>query len=197
MIVGACFDGDVDMALAGVQHDLYFACRSAPQIFIDGSSTLWWVWRVALAQAAARRETIPWIGRNLERLQAVDGFSHKALVLPHAHIAAYFRWTMPRIARPSVYDRSAADYPMDLLDAWRDFLRREIPDLLSGRDALVSLCKLILYRYFDASDGPRAEFHDILLRRYGHECVTRTWWAAEVAARTGVGRPEFGRAEGQ
>jgi hypothetical protein len=197
MIVGPCFDGDVDMALAGVQHDLYFASPEAPHISIGGGSTLWWIWRLALSQAAASRGTIPWIDRNLERLRAVDGFSHKELVLPHEHIAAYFRWTTPRIARPWVHDPSSADYPTDLLEAWRGFLRRDIPDLLYGRDALVSLCKLILYRNFDASDGPRAEFHDVLMRRYGHECVTRTWWAAEVAARTGVGRPGLGKAEGE
>ena len=34
MWVYPCFEGDVDMARAGVQHDLYFTCPSRPYVDI-------------------------------------------------------------------------------------------------------------------------------------------------------------------
>jgi hypothetical protein len=197
MIVGACFEGDVDMALAGVQHDLYFASPEAPRISIDGRCALGWIWWQALLHAAARRDSVPWIDRNFDRLRAVDGFSHKNLVLQHQHVAAYFRWTMPRIEREAVCDRSAPDYPFDLLDAWTGFLRKEIPDLFASRDTLVAICKTILYRHFDASDGPWDQLRDILMRRYGYECVSKTCSADAVAARAGVPRIGLAKAEGE
>ena len=40
MWVYPCFEGDVDMARAWVQHDLYFPCPSRPYVSIFGGSTL-------------------------------------------------------------------------------------------------------------------------------------------------------------
>ncbi len=51
MIVGSCFEGDVDRALCGIQHDLYFAGGEYPGVHIDGSSTLGWIWGQAVRQA--------------------------------------------------------------------------------------------------------------------------------------------------
>ena len=187
MIVGSCFDGDVDMALAGVQHDLYFGMHTVPGIWIDGGSTLWWIWAVALSSSVGRGH--PWLHRTFERMQRIhkDGFSHKMLQIPHEHIAAYFRWTLPRVARKCVATPDEdRPYPMDLLDTWRAFLRKEIPDLLSSNDALVALAKSMVYQLFDAGDAAYHDFQDILMRRYAFECVSRCWWAQEVAARAGV-----------
>jgi len=39
MWVYPCFEGDVDMARAWVQHDLYFPCPSRPYVDIFGGST--------------------------------------------------------------------------------------------------------------------------------------------------------------
>jgi len=186
MIVGACFDGDVDMALCGIQHDLYFASREHPEVTIDGGGTLEWIWRQAQKQAFWRRHSIPWLGRNLDRIRAINGFSHKLLQIPHEHIAAYHRWTMPRVARESVYLHLGEVYPDGLLDSWRNFLRADIPDLLSSDRALVAFAKSMVYQQFDAGDAAYHEFQDILMRRYGYACVAETWWATEVAHRAGV-----------
>jgi hypothetical protein len=63
------------------------------------------------------------------------------------------------------------------------FLRKEIPDLLSRDDALLSLCKGVLYRNLDASKEADKRLREILMRRYGFECVSKTWWAQEVRDR--------------
>jgi len=44
MWVYPCFEGDVDMARAGVQHDLYFPSSSRPYVDIFGGSTLGFIW---------------------------------------------------------------------------------------------------------------------------------------------------------
>jgi hypothetical protein len=189
MIVGSCFEGDVDMALAGVQHDLYFACASRPAVNIGGRDTLGCIWTYAQHQAA-RRRYIPWIDRNLARIQQIGPFNHKLLQVPHEHIAAYHRWTMPRVAREHVVYKSDDNYPMELLDSWRAFLKTDIPDLLSSNEALVALAKSMVYRNFDAGDRAYFELQDILMRRYGFACVEKTWWAAEVRDRVQAASPE-------
>jgi hypothetical protein len=146
MIVAPCFEGDEDMALAGVQHDLYFAQSGRLEITIGGMRTLGWIWNSVVLEAERRRQFIPWIDRHFERIRRIDRFSHKLLQLHHQHIA-------------------------------------EIPLLLSSRDALLAFAKLMLYRNFDASDQAADALHDILMRRYGFECVADVWWAADVAAR--------------
>lgn len=188
MIVGSCFDGDVDMALAGVQHDLYFACRQwRPWITIGGGSTLGWIWAKAAHQCSRRRRSIPWVERRFNRIHGIDGFNHKLLQVPHEHIAAYFRWTMPRVSRELVVTDDQSRYPMDLLASWKLYLEREIPDLLSSDDALVSLVRSIVYQSFEVGDEAYYDLQDILMRRYGYECVEETYWAAGVAARTRPG----------
>jgi hypothetical protein len=99
-------------------------------------------------------------------------------------MAAYFRWISPRIEREDVSTEIQDQYPMDLLASWKSFLQREIPDLLSSDAALVALAKSIVYQLFDAGDDAYHGLQDILMRRYGYECVARTWWAEEVRDRS-------------
>ena len=183
MWVYSCFPGDEDMALAGVQHDLYFASSAYPEISIGGASTLGWIWATTLTYCADLHAEVPWVKRNLPRLLRLDGFNHKILQVPHEHLAAYFRWTMPRVSRESVMRHLDEPYPYDLLDQWREFLMREIPELLSQREAAVALATVVLYDNFDFSDQARDTLHRILFQRYGFECVSQTWWAADMAAR--------------
>ena len=71
---------------------------------------------------------------------------------------------------------------MDLLEDWRAFLKADVFDLLSSSNrTLVALANSIVYQLFDAGDEAYHDFQDILMRRYGFECVAKTWWAAEVA----------------
>ena len=49
----------------------------------------------------------------------------------------------------------------------------------------MALAKTIVYKSFDASDDAYHDFQDILMLRYGFECVAETWWAAEVRDRVG------------
>lgn len=186
MWVYSCFEGDVDMALAGIQHDLYFASTERPWVSIDGRCTLGWIWRQAVIRSAERCRAVPWLDRNMTRIRAIDGFSHKLLQLPHAHIAAYHRWTMPRIERDIVHLQVGGVYPDGLLDSWRDFLRADIPDLFSSDRALVAFMKSMVYQLFDSGDRAYFEFQDILMRRYGYACVSATSWAAEIADRASV-----------
>lgn len=190
MWIYRCFDGDVDMALAGIQHDLYFASRERPDVLIDGNCTLIWIWQQAVRQSIRRRRHIPWLDRHMDRIQAIHGFSHKLLQVPHEHIAAYHRWKMPRISREIVHLHLGGVYPEGLLDSWRSFLRRDIPELFESDRALVPFMKAMVYRQFDAGDAAYYEFLDVLMRRYGHACVTRCWWSDEVADRAGVPRIE-------
>ena len=117
-------------------------------------------------------------------------FSHKLLQVPHEHIAAFHRWIMPRVAREPVHDVSEDAYPMDLLNEWRVCLTADIFDLLSTSNrALVALAKSIVYKSFDAGDDAYHDLQDILMLRYGFECVAETWWAAEVAERVNLAHP--------
>jgi hypothetical protein len=50
------------------------------------------------------------------------------------------------------------------------------------RDVAVALAKSMVYQSFDAGEEAYQDFQDILMRRYGFECVVKTWWAADVAA---------------
>lgn len=183
MIVGSCFNSDVDMALAGVQHDLYFLSPTRPDVHIDGLSTLSWIWANVIAISWDRGH--PWLDRNFECIKRPDreGFSHRLLQVPHEHIAAYFRWTMPRVPRRAMILPEQGPYPMDLLEAWKAFLKKEIPDLLSSNDALVSLAKSIVYQSFEEGDRAYHNFQDFLMRRYGFSCVEKTGWAVDVARR--------------
>jgi hypothetical protein len=184
MFVYPCFDGDVDMALAWLQHDLYFADSDSPEwATLGGGSTLGWIWAHVMHRCAIRRSSIPWVDRNFDRLDRITGFSHKLLQVPHEHIAAYFRWTTPRIERGKIDGETAEQETRDLMESWKSFLRREIPDLLRSDAALVALAKSILYQLFDAGDAAYEDFQDILMRRYGFECVETTGWALEVAER--------------
>jgi hypothetical protein len=192
MIVGSCFQGDNDMLLAGVQHDFYFVCETRPQVAVDRYGTLGWIWHIVMCQCQGAHRHVPWIARNRDRLLAIDGFNHKLLQAPHEHIAAYYRWTMPRVRRRVVVHEAGKPYPYDVVDQWRAYLRRDIPELLAAPEATVALAKLILYRNFDASDAARDAFHRILFERYGYACVAKTWWAAETAARVGFMRPGSG-----
>jgi hypothetical protein len=186
MWVYPCFEGDVDMARAWVQHDLYFTSPRRPSIDIFGGSTLGFIWANVILAANARRRSVPWLDRNWERLLKLerDGFSHKLLQVPHEHMAAYHRWIMPRVEREGVIYTSDDTYPMDLLEDWRAFLKADVFDLLSSSNrALVSLAKSMVYQSFDAGEEAYHDFQDILMRRYGLECVAKTWWAADVATR--------------
>lgn len=184
MWVYSCFEGDEDMALAWVQHDLYFASSSRPSVSIGGGSTLGWIWANVQHEARRRHGSIPWIARNLDRLLKIDRFPHKLLQIPHEHIAAYFRWISPRVTRPGVDYECDDTYPLDLLQAWRGFLTAEIPDLLSSDRALVALGKSMVYQLFEAGDDAYHDLQDILMLRYGSACVQTTWWAPEVISRT-------------
>jgi hypothetical protein len=173
------FEGDVDMALCGVQHDTYFADISAPQVSIDGHDTLGWIWQVALKGASYRchHRHDPWFTRNLPRLLRIDGFDHRLLQIHHQHLAAYFRWTtLPRIDRPPAWDRCSPDYPLYLVALWRNFLNQEVHDLLQDRHTLETLCCLVLYQNFDFSDAYYDELRRILMRRYGRECIALCEW---------------------
>jgi hypothetical protein len=189
MWVYPCFEGDVDMARAGVQHDLYFPSSSRPYVDIFGDSTLGFIWANVILASYARRRSVPWIDRNFHRLLQVEreGFSHKLLQVPHEHMAAFHRWIMPRVAREPVHDVSEDAYPMDLLHEWKACLKADIFDLLSSSNrALVALAKSVVYKSFDAGDDAYHDLQDILMLRYGFECVAETWWAAEVRDRVGA-----------
>jgi hypothetical protein len=173
------------MALAWVQHDLYFSSGRHPWLRIEGRCTLTWIWSASLRACATMHSTLPWVRRNLPRMRRVDGFNHKILQLPHEHIAAYFRWTMPRVVSEMVLPEDPA-YPRDLLGAWCEFLLRDIPDLFRNPEAAMAIPRMVLYDNFDYSDGARDAFHRILFERYGYECVSSTWWAPKMAARLGA-----------
>jgi len=185
MWVYSCFPGDEDMALAGVQHDLYFGLVPDPSLWIHGHSTLTWIWAQAVRACTTMHSTEPWVQRNLPRMRRLDGFNHKILQVPHEHIAAYFRWIMPRAARKGVPPDDPA-YPRDLLAAWRDFLLQDIPDLFRSREAAMAIPRMVLYDNFDFSDPARDAFHRILFERYGYDCVSETWWAPEMVVRLGA-----------
>jgi hypothetical protein len=188
MWVYPCFEGDVDRALMGVQHDLDSACPAwRPWITIGGGSTLGWIWASAVHRCSTRRRSIPWVDKRFERIRGINGFSHKLLSLPHAHMAAYFRWIVPRIERESVFTDDESQYPMDLLASWKSFLEREVPELLSSDDALVALARSMVYQLFEEGDRAYHDFQDILMERYGFACVEKTGWATDVAARTRSG----------
>ena len=69
-------------------------------------------------------------------------------------------------------------------------LTADIYDLLSTSNrALAALAKSIVYQSFDAGDDAYHEVQDILMLRYGFECVAETWWAAEVAERVNLAHP--------
>jgi len=175
------------MALAGVQHDLYFCDGGHPWLQIEGRCTLTWMWVQAVRACATSHCLAPWVQRNLPRMRALDGFNHKILQVPHEHIAAYFRWTMPRVTREEVLPTEPG-YPRDLLHAWREFLLRDIPELFRKREAAIALTRMVLYDNFDFSDPARDALHRILFERYGYECVANTWWAPEMAVRLGAVR---------
>lgn len=185
MWVYSCFPGDDDKALAGVQHDLYFASGEPPWLHIEGRCTLTWLWASAVRACATMHSTEPWVQRNLPRMRRLNGFNHKILQVPHEHIAAYFRWTMPRVTREAV-QRDDPAYPRDLLEAWRNFLLQDIPDLFRSREAAMAIPRMVLYDNFDFSDGARDAFHRILFERYGYDCVAETWWAPEMVVRLGT-----------
>lgn len=186
MWVYSCFEGDVDMALCGIQHDCYFASPLRPEASIEGDSTLWWIWRKAVVRAEYHRRWIPWIRRNMRRIWAIDGFDHKLLRLPHEHLAAYHRWRMAQVRRDPVWTHLGQVYPDGLVESWRDFLRCEIPALLNHDDVLVALTKSMVYQQFEEGDRAYFDFQDAIMRRYGYRCVARCAWAEDVAKRAGV-----------
>jgi hypothetical protein len=177
MIICDCFEGDrMDIALA--QHDLYFNTHlSQTQLFSTGHATLGYLWLVAgnLAQNAALGGGDPWFAANYRRIQRLDRFNHKTLQVPHEHIAAHYRWIM-RKSGPLPFRCREGDYVRRYwINAWRDYLCWELPDLLDEPGVLLALCKAVLYRQFDASDKPAAELDQLLIKRYGMECVAKTW----------------------
>jgi hypothetical protein len=107
-----CFEGDVDMALVAVQCDLFF---------VDGAQQ--GIWQQARKQAAARRPFVRWLDRNMDRMNRAV-LTDRTLWLPYVHIAAYYRWTMPKVARAAIGDRDSAEYPLRVRVRVRDGVGR-------------------------------------------------------------------------
>src|SRR4051812_46997951 len=118
-----CFKGDVDMALVAVQYDLFFDEGEGPSVVMEGYCAQQWIWQQALRQASARRSYVPWLKKYMDRLVKVQ-FADRHLWLLYAHIAAYYRWTAPKVQREAIWDRESPDYPQALLEDWRRFLRK-------------------------------------------------------------------------
>jgi hypothetical protein len=188
MWVYSCFEGDEDKALAGVQHDAYFATPRLPSVSIERRSTLGWLWYQVMRYCEGRHSDIAWVRRNLPRLRAVGGFNHKLLQTHHEHIAAYFRWTMPRVVRDCVLPDDAEQYPFELLYAWHAFLMRDIPAWLEAPEPALAIARRVLLQSFEEGDEAADELHRLLFERYRYECVSKTWWAAEKAQRLMPGR---------
>jgi hypothetical protein len=171
MWVYGCFEGD-NLTLALAQHDLYFGANLAREQWIGRHSSPSYLWAAALERVAQRASAVPWLARHRSRLTAIDSFSHKNVQKPHEHIAAYYRWQRRSEPVPDLQDPVArAHYLKD----WRDYLLREIPALMRNDELLLSFAKMMLYRYLDASDEPSDRFDELLVERYGFECVALTW----------------------
>lgn len=90
-------------------------------------------------------------------------------------MAAYFRWLMRSVGPLPFRDRTPTCAWSYWVQAWSDFLCWETADLLESPGVLLALCKTVLYRHFDVSDKVAAELDMLLIKRYGMDCVAKTW----------------------
>ena len=173
MWVYSCFEGD-NMALAFSQHDLYFGGTRTPEERIGqfSDSTGSYLLEVLQDQASRRAAAVPWFGRHARHLRWIKSFSHKFVQDPHQHIAAYYRWC--RRHEPLLTGDEAANRTHYLRE-WRDYLRKEIPALMDVDEIALEFGRLLLYRNFDASDRAAGRLDELLVERYGFECVAQTW----------------------
>lgn len=173
MWVYPCFEGD-NMALAIGQHDLYFGGTRTSEERIGqlSDSTGSYLLEVLQDQASRRAAAVPWFGRHARHLRWIKSFSHKFVQDPHQHIAAYYRWI--RRTEPLPTGDAAANRTQYLRE-WRDYLRKEIPALMSVDEIALEFGRLFLYRNFDASDRAADRLDELLVEHYGFECVAQTW----------------------
>lgn len=180
MIIGSCFEGDDDLVLKLAQHDLYWGMSLKPAQKLDYRGALSWWWNVVVAWAEGRRDAVPWFERNVARMRAVDGFSHKLLQTHYDHIAAYHRWALREEPATAGRARTPDRYRIACLDGWRGFYAAEIAALMQDIETHLAVAKTIVYRNFEASDAAADRLDEILMRRYGMTCVSQTWRAEQA-----------------
>jgi hypothetical protein len=176
VIICDCFVGD-NRAIALAQHDLNFGRELEPsQLFHPGNTTLWHIWSMALSRAeGAARQGDTWFATHYRRLSRIDRFSHKTLQPAHEHIAAFYRWTVRGVQPPAFAARGPRYLRLYWLSQWRSYLNHELPDLLAQPGVLTAICRTVLYRHFDTADKSAAELDQLLINRYGLDCVAKTW----------------------
>jgi hypothetical protein len=179
MWIYSCFDGDDDEVLKQAQHDLYWGTKLGPEQRFSYGSALWWWWNLVVNWAEGLRDEVPWFERNFARMKAVDGFSHKLLQTHHEHIAAYYRWTMRGESARVERERQPDEYRTACLEGWRRFFAAEVAVLMQDTEAHLTVAKIIVYRYFEASDTAADRLDEILMRRFGMACVVGTWRAGQ------------------
>ncbi len=191
MWIYSCFEGDDDEVLKLAQHDLYWGMPLRPQQKLDYGGALSWWWKLVVNWAEGLRDEVPWFERNFARMKTIDGFSHKLLQCHYEHIAAYYRWALQEEPATVRRAREPERYRIACLDGWRSFYAAEVAAMMQDIEAHLTVAKIIVYRYFEASDTAADRLDEILLRRYGMACVADTWRAGEArllaidAGRTG------------
>lgn len=179
MWIYSCFEGDDDEVLKQAQHDLYWGTKPRPEQRFSHGSAPWWWWKLVVNWAEGLRDEVPWFERNFDRMKAVDGFSHKLLQCHHEHIAAWYRWTLRGQPEHADRGRDPDRYRTACLEGWRRFFAAEVAALMRDTEAHVTVAKIIVYRYFDASDTAADRLDEILVRHFGLACVADTWRARQ------------------
>ncbi|MBM4267135.1 MAG: hypothetical protein FJ144_11080 [Deltaproteobacteria bacterium] len=112
----------------------------------------------------------------------------------YEHIAAYYRWALRE--KPATAGRALEPdrYRIACLDGWRGFYAAEIAALMRDVETHLTVAKIIVYGYFEASDVAD-RLDEILVRRYGMACVAQTW-RAEQARLVAIEEARAGRPEG-
>jgi hypothetical protein len=152
MIVGKSFEGDDNITLSRLQHDVY-------------SEVLRRLFESARDRHLTAASLVGVEDELSLRLRAMRGFDHRTLQLAHDRIAAYFRFQSPGSAQLYLGE-DEVKYLERLTQEWREFFAGEVEDFTQRDEYVRAACKAACFGNTEPGYTAEDQLDQLLTRRY-------------------------------
>jgi hypothetical protein len=152
MIVGKSFDGDDNIILSRLQHDVY-------------SEMLGQIFKSARDRYLTAASLVGVEDELSQRLNGMWGFDHRTLQTAHDRIAAYFRFQSPDSAQLRLGEDDV-QYRDRLTREWREFLGGEVGELAQHDEYVRAVCTAAAFGNTEPGYTAEEKLDQFLTRRY-------------------------------